>query len=83
MPLTSEDIARHTQEYLDRGGVIHIIPFLHTTIPGHPDVIEYIRVYRYGNYIRGASSRVQTGREADTLPEALMNEFNNGVGGSE
>ena len=76
--MTHEEIAEHTAAFLAAGGVIQIIPFLHTTIPGHPDVAQYIRMQRYGNYMRGVATRVVSGREPVILSDAVTNQFANG-----
>lgn len=77
MSLTSEDIARHTEEFLARGGVIQEIPFLKTTRPNHPDVLQYIRIRHYGYVMRGAKARNHLGD--GVLPDTVHDYFvNNG-----
>jgi hypothetical protein len=51
--ITSELIAQHTEEFLAAGGVIQIIPFLHTTWPNNWSVLEYRRVHNKGWVLGG------------------------------
>ena len=57
--MTSEEIALHIKDFLAKGGVIHQIPFLHTTKRGHPDVAAYIRIHRRGYYMDGGQSKTR------------------------
>lgn len=78
--LTSEDIARHTEEYLERGGVISVIPFLATRYP-NASVQMYMRVHRYGWRIEAPARTVCDGETI--LPDAVVNELINSLGGSD
>ena len=56
------EIEQQTQEFLDNGGEIEEIEFLHTTFY-NVDVVEYKRIHRRGYYMYGAPTLGAKGKE--------------------